>query len=124
MRRHKYKVATPDRRTWDGKTYASRAEMFFARHLADHKARGTILEFIEQPRTWLGVRENVYVPDFLVVPSDVVTPPYFVDVKGVETPAFKRNKRLWKRYAVLDLHVVTVDAAGRPATREVIKPET
>lgn len=123
MRRHKYKVSTPDRRTWDGKTYASRAEMLYAKHLADLKLSGMIMEFIEQPRTWLGVRENVYVPDFLVLPSDPAVAAYFVDVKGVETAAFKKNKRLWKRYAVLNLHVVTVDAAGRPETREVIKPD-
>ena len=25
------------------------------------------LEFIEQPRLWLGVPENIYVPDFFIV---------------------------------------------------------
>lgn len=117
----KYRVSTPLRRTYEGKTYASRAEMLYAVHLVRLLAAREVIDYVEQPRLWLGVRLNVYVPDFLVVPARGV--PYYVDVKGVETPAFRRNKRLWRVYGRLDLHVVQVDRSGKPSTREVVTPE-
>lgn len=103
--RNKYRVSAPDRRTFDGKTYASRAEMLYAQELDMRLRAGDLIEVVEQPRLSLGVRENVYVPDFLIVPAERDRP-YYVDVKGVETPAFKRNKKLWARYGRLDLHIV------------------
>ena len=102
---NKYRVSAPEARTWNGKTYASKAEMEYAVMLHTQLERGQfILDYIEQPRVWLGVRENVYVPDFLVVWADRC--PSYIDVKGVETAAFRRNKKLWSRYGRLELQVV------------------
>lgn len=115
----KYRVSTPERRTFLGRTYASRAEMLYATSLHDRVTIGDVVDYVEQPRLWLGVRENVYVPDFLVVPKE--GDPHYVDVKGHETAAFKRNKRLWRSYGRLDLHVVRVDPRGNFATLQIIK---
>ena len=106
-RRSKYNVSKPAARTFDGKVYASKAEMLYAKMLAEELLAGDghILDVIEQPRVSLGCRENVYVPDFLIVP--ISGRPYFVDVKGMETPAFKKNVNLWRRYGRLPLHIVT-----------------
>ncbi len=101
---HKYKVSPPSERRHNGKTYASKAEMLYAINLYFMVDHGVILDFIEQPRVWLGVPENKYVPDFLVIPRD--ERPYYVDVKGVETAAFRKNKKLWASYGALDLHIV------------------
>ena len=123
MKLNKYRVSTPERRTLAGKVYSSRAEMQYARFLSLERdcKDGGVLDYIEQPRVWLGIRLNVYVPDFLVIPKDGVEP-FFVDVKGVETAAFKKNKRLWKQYGRLALHVVEIDRNGHVKTREIIQP--
>lgn len=124
MSRNKYNVSPAERRTFNGKVYASRAEMGYARYLSLERdsPHGGVRDFIEQPRVWLGVRENVYVPDFLVILRTGGA--YFVDVKGVETSTFKRNKRLWRKYGRLPLHVVEVDSRGIPSLREAVHPET
>lgn len=141
-RNNKYKVAPPDERKYNGRTYASKAEMEYAKELYMLKKGGEILEFIEQPRLWLGVPENIYVPDFFIVyknptleewlpgrsdrgPSlndDAARDPIYVDVKGVMTSAFRRNVKLWKSYGVLDLHIVK-KKGKRFVTSEIISPQ-
>lgn len=101
MKRNKFRVAPPEQRKFMGKTYASKAEMLYAVELHMMLDAGLIIEYIEQPRLWLGVPENKYIPDFLVIPRDGI--PYYVDVKGMETAVFKKNKRLWRAYGRLQL---------------------
>lgn len=100
----KYKVSPPEERRYNGRTYGSKSEMRYAKHLDRLLEQGIVLDFVCQPKTWLGVPENVYVPDFLIIPHG--GPPYYVDVKGMETQKFKRDKKLWKAYGRLALHVV------------------
>lgn len=116
---NKYNVAPTKARTWQGRTYASKAEMLYAQELYTLRAAGEIIEIIEQPRVWLGVPENTYRPDFLVIP--LIGHPYFVDVKGVETKEFRRIRKLWAQYGRLDLHIVRL--TGRVWTAEVIGKE-
>ena len=104
MARNKYKVSPPDERRFNGRTYGSKAEMYYAQQLYKLREIGEVIEFVEQPRLWLGVPENVYVPDFFVVPKEGNC--YFVDVKGVETQKFKRDKKLWASYGRIDLVIV------------------
>ena len=102
MRRgHKYRVAHADDRTWRGKVYASKAERLYAEFI---RRLPSTAHVIEQPRLWLGVVENVYVPDFFVVRIDGSFE--YVDVKGVETAAFRKNEKLWNRYGPCDLRIV------------------
>lgn len=110
MTRNKYRVASPEDRQFMGRTYASKAEMLYAVELYRMRDAGLIIDYVEQPRTWLGVPENKYVPDFLVIPRDSV--PYYVDVKGIETAAFKKNKRLWAAYGYLQLYLVKRKGKG------------
>ncbi|MFP4141495.1 MAG: DUF1064 domain-containing protein [Phycisphaerae bacterium] len=116
-RRNKHGVAEPDRRRWRGRLYDSRAEMLYAQQLELRLEAGELLEVVEQPRTWLGVPENRYAPDFLVIPAEGV--PYYVDVKGQETPKFKRDKKLWAAYGRLELRIV-MRQGGRFAVVERI----
>ena len=101
---HKYNVADKKKRVWNGKTYDSKAEMERAEQLHKQMQEGEIIELIEQPSLWLGVRENVYRPDFFVITAEGEA--YYEDVKGVETSAFRKNKKLWARYARLPLRVI------------------
>lgn len=119
--RNKYGVSSPERRRWNGRTYASLAEMRYAQ-LLHHRLGVDIVEIVEQPSLWLGVPENTYRPDFLVIPCHDSTPymPHYVDVKGQETTAFKRIKKLWASYGRLDLHIVAANGQ-RFQTVEVIE---
>ena len=103
-RRHKYNVAPKEYRTWRDKVYASKAEMQYAQLLDLLMQDGTIVEIREQPRFHLGCPENTYIADFLVVPAKGL--PHVIDVKGMETAKFRRDKKLWKVYGEMQLIIV------------------
>jgi hypothetical protein len=65
---------------------------------------------LEQVSIWLGVPENTYRPDFFIIFADGSYE--FVDVKGVETAAFKKTVRLWKAYGPCRLRVVKRKGKG------------
>jgi hypothetical protein len=94
-----------NRRTpYNGVTYASKAEANRAYALdADRKA-GLIRGWIGQPKFRLGLPECVYVADFLVFP--IGGPPWVEDVKGVETPKWRRDVKLWRRFGPCDLRII------------------
>jgi hypothetical protein len=75
----------------------------YAEVLWDRLRAGTIQVLIEQPTLWLGVPENVYRPDFFVM---VNGQGQFIDVKGVETQAFRKVKKLWASYGQCPLHII------------------
>lgn len=100
FKRNKYGVAPKADRTHNGKVYPSKAEMLCAKSL---QADPTITLIIEQPQVPLG-QDTVYKPDFYVYRASA-NEAYFIDVKGVETRDFKRNKKLWKTYGPLPLHI-------------------
>ena len=100
FKQNKYKVAPKADRTHNGKVYPSKAEMTCAITL---QADPTITLIIEQPQVPLG-EDTVYKPDFFVYRAGA-NEAYFIDVKGVETADFKRNKRLWAKYGPLPLHI-------------------
>ena len=106
-----------------GVWYASKAEAARAMELDMLKKAGEIIEWIPQPVFRLGVPENKYVADFLVINSPQCSycgakhahgcigpmehrkePRAWVEeIKGVETAVFKKNKRLWQAYGRLPL---------------------
>jgi hypothetical protein len=118
-RRNKYNVAPAEARRWNGRTYGSRAEMLYAQELWTQRDCGAILEYIEQPRLWLGVALNVYVPDFFVVAKQGV---WYVDVKGRETPKFAKDCKLWAEYGRHPLHIVK-RVRGAFETARIIQPK-
>lgn len=91
-------------RRWNGRTYGSLAEMKYAKRLLLLRESGHVLVVIEQPRLWLGVHQNVYVPDFFVVERNGGH--YFVDVKGASTAKWRRDMRLWIEWGPCSLRVV------------------
>lgn len=116
----KYGVSHKADRIFDGKVYASKHEKERAEEWAILLRNRLVLDVIEQPRLWLGVRENVYVPDFLVIPIRTDKDPWYEDVKGMETAAFKKNVKLWARYGRLPLHILTRE--GSSWKTEIITP--
>lgn len=80
-----------------GLRYVSKAEADYASHLDTKVMVGSVKWWLKNSTAiCLGVPENRYVPDFLVVEHN--GPPYFVDVKGVRTAKFNRDIKLWKTY--------------------------
>lgn len=90
---------------YDGVRYASKAEALRALELDMMQAAGEIRWWISQPKFRLGVPENVYVADFLICNEDNMH--RVEDVKGMRTPKFARDVKLWRRYGRLDLHIIT-----------------
>jgi len=102
------------RTEYNGRTFASKAEAARAAELDLLLKAGEIIEWIPQPVFRLGVPENKYVADFLVVgtvraeypPNGVnyiAIPVWVEDIKGAETPKFRRDKKLWQAYGRLPL---------------------
>ena len=118
MRNNKYKVSPPEKRRALGRTFGSQAEKRYCLVLEQLVEASVILDYVCQPRVWLGLPECVYVPDFLVIPED--DRPYYVDVKGMETAKFKRDKKLWHKYGRLQLRIIKEKGQGKFETSEVV----
>lgn len=103
-RGHKYGVAPAPARTYGGVLYASKAEAARAAELDLQMMAGVVSWWIGQPLFRLGVPENTYRPDFLVVP--VEGPARVEDVKGHRTRAFGRNLKLWRSYGPCELWII------------------
>lgn len=119
-RRPKYKAVPV---FYLGVRYSSKSEAAYAAWLDGQKEAGEILQTINQPRFRLGCPENVYVADQIVIAKR-----YFVvdDVKGTETPKFKKDRKLWAKYGECPLRVVKLslnygkqDQHGLPVVRSV-----
>lgn len=118
-KRSKYR-AVPT--VYNGVRYASKAEAGWAENFDREHGEdgcGAGCWHIRQPRFTLGVPENVYVPDFLVVEYGIAANVYAVDVKGMETPKFRRDCKLWARYGPCPLHIVKAKGAGFETVRVV-----
>lgn len=119
-KRSKYR-AVPT--VYNGVRYASKAEAGYAAEIETFPDSW----YLRQPRFVLGVPENVYVPDFLVMLTVGETVPgqqpatlvHAVDVKGMETPKFRRDCKLWARYGPCPLHIVKAKGAGFETVRVV-----
>jgi len=118
----KYKVSPAKDRRAMGRTFGSRAEMRYALYLEEAYEAGFVLDYICQPRIWLGVPENVYVPDFFVVPGCSILP-HYIDVKGMRTAKFKRDVKLFKEYGRSKLIIVKETSAHKFKTVEIITPK-
>ena len=126
MAKNKYKVSPSSERKWWGHTFGSKAEMRYCQHLEELFKAGVIRDYILQPRKRLGVPENIYVPDFHIVPTPPEdgegAMPYYVDVKGFETQTFKKNKRLWLAYGRATLVIVKETSPHKFKVIEEIVP--
>lgn len=103
--KHKYGIAPPDERIYDDVLYDSKLEVKRAIELDLLLRSGAITGWQRQVRFELG-------PDFATVVDFVVTnakTTWVEEVKGFETPDFKRIKKLWRRYGPIPLLVYTYD---------------
>ena len=102
------RVKVPSRRNkfnavktmYNGWKYDSKAEAAYAKQL---DMDDSVAFWLRQAGVDLG-QDTRYRADFLVIESSGKI--YFVDVKGKETAAWKRTKKLWRKYGELPLHVV------------------
>ena len=100
MKGNKYNAV---RTEYNGVSYASKAEARHAEQLDAEVASGITLWWLNQPKFRLGVPENVYVADALVVRPEGV---HVRDVKGVMTAKFTRDCKLWRKYGPCSLWVI------------------
>jgi hypothetical protein len=103
--------------TYNKVKYDSRAEADRAIALDQCVIMGTIKRWIPKPSALrLGCHENVYRPDYHVIGIDGSE--RYEDVKGMETPKFKRDVKLWRQYGPCDLWLIkgkrieAIDGAG------------
>lgn len=87
-----------------GWRFDSKAEARRCMDLDNLIRAGVVRWYLRQPTFRLGVPENVYRADYLVLNADGST--HVEDVKGVETSKFRRDVRLWESYGPFDLHVI------------------
>lgn len=91
---------------YDGIRYDSKGEAGHSALLAAQKRAGEIRFYIIKPgRVMLGVPENVYAPDWFVIARNFDF--YYVDYKGMRTPKFNRDVKLWRKYGPCPLHIVS-----------------
>lgn len=88
-RRNKYGAV---RTSYNGRSYASKAEAHHAYLLDLHKIKWT-----PQPRFHLGCPENTYVADFAILDDDDNLAEVH-EVKGRRTAKFNHDMRLWEQY--------------------------
>ena len=111
---HKYHAK---RTAVDGVSFPSKAEARRYLELLLLLRGKCINGFCRQVPFMLGCPENIYRVDFLVFYSDSVQAE---DVKGMETPTFKKNKRLWAKYGPCSLKLLK--ASGTKWKTETITP--
>jgi len=107
------------RTAYGGRTYASKAEAQRAAELDMLKRAGEIVSWRPQPRYTLGCDENVYIADFEIQWTNTYVTTE--DVKGVETAKFKRDKKLWRRYA--NHRLVILKRVGGTWQKQIVEPQ-
>jgi hypothetical protein len=115
---NKYHVSPEHMRTVRGVTYASNAEAIRAQQLWLLEFAGDVVSIARQVTFELGVPENKYRVDFVV--TDKAGRQWAEEVKGYETSKFRRDKKLWKSYGPMPLHVLRLNRDGRSWAREVV----
>ena len=104
--RHQYRKSkyNAKRTEYNGHTYDSIREAAYARTLDILKQAGEVVQWIPQVPFRLPGKTR-YVCDFLVFYADGRAE--FVDVKGMETPAFKAKKKMVEElYAPIEIKIV------------------
>lgn len=113
----KYRIKKTE---YNGRIYDSPAEARRAKELDNDPA---VAWWIPQVTIELGIPEHKYKVDFLVAIKSPVFHHVCIhaeDVKGFETPSFRKHKTMWKKYGKFPLHVLHVTA--KEVELEVINP--
>ncbi|MCO6438967.1 MAG: DUF1064 domain-containing protein [Phycisphaerae bacterium] len=102
--RHKFNA---QRTEYRGFTYDSKAEALRAMELDALQRGGHIAGWLRQVRIPLGPDFSTMI-DFLVFAWDGDSPyprAWCEEVKGVETPAFRKVRQLWPKYSALEMRI-------------------
>lgn len=121
--RHKYGAKRSEYR---GVSFPSMAERDRAEYLDSLIVAGEIDWYITQPRVFLGDSIELYRPDFMVHATETYGAAsireesycWFEDVKGMETPAFKKIRKRWEKFGPAPL--VVVKRSGKKWKEETI----
>lgn len=108
------------RTEYGGETYDSKAEADRAAELDLLMMGGVVHHWTRQVSFALGCPENCYRADFVVYDDSGQC--HVEDVKGHETAAWKKNKRLWRVYGEHPLSILKRKGTGW--SREVVWPES
>lgn len=111
-RRNKFRAKPTE---YNGVRYDSKAEAARAQELDLLEQAGEVDWWTGQVPFRLGTAENVYRVDFMVCEGGEV---HVEDVKGMETAKFKRDRKLWREYGPVPLHVLKRKRSGW--VREVV----
>lgn len=106
---------------YNGRRFSSLAEALRAQALDLLITAGEIDCWIPQVPFTLGVPENRYVADFLVIPTQ--GRPWVEDVKGTQTAKFRRDKKLWAAYGPIPLRILAHHGNLRFTVTETVTPE-
>ena len=93
----------------DGIRFDSKAEAEYYSHLKFLEQVGAIKILELQPKVYMTRTRILYKPDFYLEDQGQK---YYVDVKGMETDIFKRNKRHWVFYGAGELRIVKKSGRG------------
>lgn len=108
------------RTEYAGRNYDSRSEAKIAQNYDLQQQSGSLIASIPQPSMPLTPKTSRRIrPDFLLIQeiySDGTFRGEFVDVKGFDTPAGKKNRQLFKDHYGVDIRLVKV---GRKSKRIV-----
>jgi len=112
------------RTEYAGRMYDSPAEARRAEELENDKE---VAWWIPQVVIELGVPEHKYRVDFLVAvwTSHAAVIVHAEDVKGPETPEFRKHKKMWEKYGPFPLHVLHAsgdEKRGYKIEVEIITP--
>lgn len=99
-KRNKYNAQPTRYRGW---RFDSKAEAEYAKRLDALQGGGSVLWWLRQVAIDL-TEDDRYRVDFLVCYSDGEL--VAVEVKGVETDAFRRTRRLWLKYGPFPLKII------------------
>ena len=99
-RKQKYNAKKTQYRGWN---FDSRAEAKYAEYLDGGVESGEIYCWFRQTPFDLG-EDTRYRADFVVIEADFTI--YAIDVKGMETPGFKKIKKLWEKYGKIPLRII------------------
>lgn len=121
------RVASPKDRTYKDVLYHSKMEMHYAMVLDDLVEMGDLDYWLRQIKFQLGP-DNSLVVDFVCFEIEHQVEPvphlniHAVDVKGYKQKGWGKKRKLWRKYANVELRVLTKKYGAPWETIEIIEP--
>ena len=114
-------------RTYEGRTYASKAERLYAEYLDALIPLGEVFRWLAQPNFQL-TPDISFRPDFIVTChahaqgiETIIEDTYVVDIKGYLQRGWTKKRKLWLKYAPIRMLVIERSGSGWK-TIEIVDP--